>query len=437
MKQNIPKRATAVKINTLSEAEIRSIGDAFADYEYADSEWGMSWLGKGKRAVSDYICAYVRMAIRERMLYSTSENHEAFIAFKHSGHNMGAASAADLLLTSSRCMDLKHIGKAAKGFVRSEKGYGEILSKFKIPYIYVGMVAVTKQYQGRGYMRKLLEIAFEEGQKHALPVVLDTDAALKKAKYEHFGMKCVTTKHLSDGVELYGMVYEPQNIPKEWRSEVVMGDFHIMKEKNESVWDKFAPVYSSFVTGTPGNRKAYEAIYKRIAKVVRNREVLEIATGPGVIAKRVAAETKSMIATDFSEKMIAVAHRGEVPTNLRFEQADACELPYADNSFDAVIIANALHILPDPEKALSEIRRVLKKDGILISPNFVHDNQNRISGIFSKALSAAGVVFEAKWDANGFLSFLEQNGFAVKHAKLLHSTIPMVYAEAYLTDVRA
>ena len=73
----------------------------------------------------------------------------------------------------------------------------------------------------------------------------------------------------------------------------------------------------------------------------------------------------------------------------------------------------------------------------MISPNFVHDNQNRISGIFSKALSAAGVVFEAKWDANGFLSFLEQNGFAVKHAKLLHSTIPMVYAEAYITDVRA
>ena len=59
----------SVRINTLSEDEIRSIGDAFADYEYADSEWGMSFLGKGKQAVSDYICAYVRMAIRERVLY--------------------------------------------------------------------------------------------------------------------------------------------------------------------------------------------------------------------------------------------------------------------------------------------------------------------------------------------------------------------------------
>ncbi|MCR4739324.1 MAG: class I SAM-dependent methyltransferase [Lachnospiraceae bacterium] len=203
-----------------------------------------------------------------------------------------------------------------------------------------------------------------------------------------------------------------------------------MSGKNESIWDKFASVYGSFVTATPGNKKAYEAIYKRIRTVVKDKEVLEIATGPGVIAKQVAAEAKSMIATDFSEKMLAVAHRGEVPSNLKFEQADACDLPYEDNSFDVVIIANALHIIPEPEKALAEIRRVLKEDGILVAPNFIHDNKNRISGAFSKALSAAGVVFEAKWDADGFISFLEANGFKVKDSKELKSTIPMVYTEA-------
>ncbi len=420
----------SVKINTLSEDKIRCIGDAFADYEYADSEWGMSRLGKGRQAVSDYICEYVRMAIRERVLYSTSENHEAFIAFKRSGQNMSPASATGLLKAAFNCMDLRNASKAAKGFIRSDKGYGEILSKLKIPYIYIGLVAVTEQYQGRGYMRKLLEIAFEEGRKHSLPVVLDTDAELKKAKYEHLGMKCVTTKHLADGVELYGMVYEPDSIPKEWRSDVVMNDFRVMSGKNESIWDRFASVYSSFVTGTPGNKRAYEAIFKRIRTVVKDKEVLEIATGPGVIAKQVAAESKSMIATDFSEKMIAVARRGEVPSNLRFEQADACALCYEDDSFDVVIIANALHVIPKPEEALAQIRRVLRKDGILVAPNFIHDNKSRISKIFSRALSVAGVVFESKWDADGFTAFLEQNGFKVKNSKQLDSTIPMVYVEA-------
>lgn len=283
----------SVRINTLSEKEIRAIGNAFADFKYADSEWGMSYLGKGRQAVSDYICAYVRMAIKERVLYSTSENHEAFIAFKRTGHNMSLSSAAGLLRTAFGCADFQHIGRAAKGFMHTEKGYGDILSRLGIPYIYVGMVAVIKDYQGQGYMRKLLEIAFEEGRKHSLPVVLDTDAELKKAKYEHLGMKCVSTKHLTDGVELYGMVYEPEGMPKEWRSETVLKDYQILKGKNSSVWDRFAPIYNSFVTGTPGNIRAYDAIFSRIRKVISGKDVLEVATGPGVIAKQVPQKQKA------------------------------------------------------------------------------------------------------------------------------------------------
>ena len=94
-----------------------------------------------------------------------------------------------------------------------------------------------------------------------------------------------------------------------------------------------------------------------------------------------------------------------------------------------MIIANALHIIPDSRKVLSEIRRVLRPDGILIAPNFVHDNSKKISNLFSKALSLAGVVFEAKWDAEGYTAFLNENGFRVKNSKQLPSTIPLVYAE--------
>ena len=76
---------------------------------------------------------------------------------------------------------------------------------------------------GKGFMRPLLEIAFEEGRRLALPVVLDTDADLKKAKYEHLGMRCVTATRFLDGVKLYGLVYEPETMPMEWSSEVVLG----------------------------------------------------------------------------------------------------------------------------------------------------------------------------------------------------------------------
>ena len=47
-------------------------------------------------------------------------------------------------------------------------------------------------------------------------------------------------------------------------------------------------------------------------------------------------------------------------------------LPYASKSFDVVIVSNALHIVPQPEKSLREIKRVLKDDGVLIAPTFTH-----------------------------------------------------------------
>ncbi|MBQ3795714.1 MAG: class I SAM-dependent methyltransferase [Butyrivibrio sp.] len=203
----------------------------------------------------------------------------------------------------------------------------------------------------------------------------------------------------------------------------------ILSSSNKNVWDRFAPVYSNFVTGTPGNKRAYESMYKRIKAVIKDKEVLELATGPGVIARQVADEAKKMIATDYSEKMLAMARRGIVPENLVFEKADASSLQYADNSFDVIIIANALHVIPEPEKVLSEIKRVLRKDGLLIAPNFIHDNNKKVSGIMSKTLSCAGVDFKAKWDADGYLKFLRDNRFTTVYSNQLPSTIPLMYVE--------
>lgn len=112
-----------------------------------------------------------------------------------------------------------------------------------------------------------------------------------------------------------------------------------------------------------GDRKVYQFMYDRIPRVIRGKEVLELATGPGLLAKHVAHAAKRMVATDYAEGMIREAQKGPCPANLTFEVADATALPYPDASFDVVLIANALHIMPDPEQALREIRRVLRLGG--------------------------------------------------------------------------
>ena len=109
-----------------------------------------------------------------------------------------------------------------------------------------------------------------------------------------------------------------------------------MKKK---IWDLYAPIYERAMRA---DANIYEFMYARIPKVIRGKEVLEIATGPGLLAKHVAPAAKCMVATDYSDGMIREANKGERPSNLTFEVTDATELPYMDDSFDVVLIANRL-----------------------------------------------------------------------------------------------
>ena len=196
-----------------------------------------------------------------------------------------------------------------------------------------------------------------------------------------------------------------------------------MKKK---IWDIYAPVYEKFMRA---DKKIYQMMYKRIPKVIENKIVLEIATGPGLLGKNVAYAAKKMIATDYSDGMIKEAKKGNYPKNLEFEKADATNLPYADKTFDAVIISNALHVMPNPEKALREIDRVLKNDGVLIAPNFIHKGQGFAGKLWSHILKIAGIKFEHQWTKEEYIKFLSENGWKVVKQKEMPSRVTMLYTE--------
>ena len=66
--------------------------------------------------------------------------------------------------------------------------------------------------------------------------------------------------------------------------------------------------------------------------------------------------------------MIRQAKKQVHSSRLHFSVQDATQLPYGPESFDAVVISNALHVMPHPEKALAEAWRVLKPGGWLFAP---------------------------------------------------------------------
>ncbi|MBP5437689.1 MAG: class I SAM-dependent methyltransferase [Treponema sp.] len=192
-----------------------------------------------------------------------------------------------------------------------------------------------------------------------------------------------------------------------------------------SVWNFFAPVYERAMKTQKG---IYEKIYENIRSIASGKTVLELATGPGLIAKNIAQSAKSIVATDFAPKMIETAKKSSVPENVTFEVADATDLRFKENSFDLVIIANALHIIPNPEKALSEIDRVLNAKGILLAPNFIFREDGK-KNLWQKILSLAGIKFAHEWSAEQYKSFLSQNGWSVTKEEILKGRIDLLYVE--------
>ena len=196
--------------------------------------------------------------------------------------------------------------------------------------------------------------------------------------------------------------------------------------KHKNFWDKNAGRYDRFMRK---DRAAYDEMHELIRPVVRHKTVLELATGTGLIAKHIVNAAAHIEATDASAEMIAEAKRDNQSAKLHFSVQDMFRLPYADKSFDVVIVSNALHIVPQPEKALAEIHRVLRDDGVLIAPTFTHAENSFFGNSKAFFLKLAGFPLHSRWTSEEYLCFLQQNGWTVRKSDVLKASFPLTYVE--------
>ena len=201
---------------------------------------------------------------------------------------------------------------------------------------------------------------------------------------------------------------------------------------HENFWDRNAARYDRFMRK---DRAAYDEMYELIRPIVRHKTVLELATGTGLIAKHIVNAAAHIEATDASAEMIAEAKRDTRSAKLHFSVQDMFRLPYANQSFDVVIVSNALHIVPQPEKALQEIKRVLKDDGTLIAPTFTHAGNSFFGKVKAFFMKLAGFPLHSKWTNEEYLSFLHQNGWAVRNSVVLKASFPLTYTECVKSEV--
>jgi SAM-dependent methyltransferase len=149
----------------------------------------------------------------------------------------------------------------------------------------------------------------------------------------------------------------------------------------------------------PGWQQAASAYVLDAARVGAGMQVLDLACGPGLVAGAARLRGAMPTGLDFAAAMIGFARAAH--PEIRFEEGDAEALPFADASFDAVISNFRIHHVPDPVRALSEARRVLRRDGRMAFTSWAAPAENIAWKLLFDAISAHGDPNAAKTPPSG------------------------------------
>ena len=137
-----------------------------------------------------------------------------------------------------------------------------------------------------------------------------------------------------------------------------------IKETTKNHFNKNAEEYNTSYDGM-FVKCMYSEILDRVIQI-NPQKILDLGCGNGNILKLLAQKIDaSLYGLDISENMISEAKK-RLGNNAELTVGEAENLPYSDDQFDAIICNASFHHYPNPVKALKEIKRILKKGGILI-----------------------------------------------------------------------
>lgn len=177
--------------------------------------------------------------------------------------------------------------------------------------------------------------------------------------------------------------------------------------------------------------------------------VLDIATGPGTVARLAAMRLGPqghVVATDIAQPMLDIAKGKTQPTTsapIEYLQSPAAPLAAATGAFDAVLCQQGLQFFPDRGAALREMRRVLKPSGRAAIAVWAELERNQVYAAFHAALHATTpselaelITAPFSWPSGAALkAAAEDAGF--RQVRLITRSLPMVLEGGLEQAVRA
>jgi 2-polyprenyl-3-methyl-5-hydroxy-6-metoxy-1,4-benzoquinol methylase len=180
-------------------------------------------------------------------------------------------------------------------------------------------------------------------------------------------------------------------------------------------WDRRAAGYAKKPVA---DEQAYEQTLQRVrAHLVRNVRVLEIGCGTGTTALKLASSAREILATDYSEEMIAIARakaHARVVSNVHFRTCTVHDAELGLESFDVVLAMNLLHLLDDIPARLGRIRELLRPGGLFISKTPCVGDQGLLLRVVIPLMRAVGVAPYVNFVTERSLTAdIEQAGFEI------------------------
>jgi len=151
--------------------------------------------------------------------------------------------------------------------------------------------------------------------------------------------------------------------------------------------DALAESYHSFFS--PVTALAINPLLQTV-RLAPGTRLLDVATGPGMLAAEAARRGAHPVGVDLAPKMVALARR--LHPGIDFHEADIERLPFAADAFDAVCCAFVLGHIPRPEASLVECMRVLAPGGRIALSWWDDPSRQRIQGVFREALAEVRAV---------------------------------------------
>jgi len=221
----IGARPVMIKLQGQSEDQLREISrqiaDAFYDYRYSEEDKGLIRFISTREDMFTYIHAIVCSAYRSGVLYTTSERREGYLMLSGEGAG-GAIGFMDGMRMIAA--EKKALGgfRKMKDFINacfSDGGTMETrMQKEKRKFLRIEMLVVRKEFQGQGYMRRMMNYAYSLADERRIPVILDTDDRDKASRYEHLGMKLDRVRSCAERFHMYDLIRESDK-KDEWKNE--------------------------------------------------------------------------------------------------------------------------------------------------------------------------------------------------------------------------